>query len=456
MKKSLLIWEKFNTQLLLALLILVFSGYAVYVATHLQRDIVPDEPYHFAVSKSFAPTWGIPEDVFEARSMGVSTRQNPFFAYWLNGRALNLLNWVKPNSSDWQQLVFLRLVNVVYSIGTVIFAYLFSKELIQHKWWSLLPVFILTNTLMFVLLSGGVSYDNLTNLLSIAGLYYLLRVLKGKDFVINSLLWLILIALGALTKETILPLALGMTVAWVIFVIKNRSNLDLTVLKTSRAIVLLFVMALLVVGNLAIYGLNLIRYQSLTPACSDVYTLEFCQSTAQAIRRQQLALPEKLTVLQAFRQGYPEPIRYAFDTWIRAMLMKTFGIMGGQKSYYPIGITYFHILLYWMIALGIRYYQKTSYKIYALAGIFCFYALTLFIKNYSIELAYGFIQVALQGRYIFPVIGIAYGLGSFGLMKVPKKLIRSITLLVIIILFLYGGPIRFIIYNQSVFADWFV
>ena len=368
MKKSLLIWEKFNTQLLLALLILVFSGYAVYVATHLQRDIVPDEPYHFAVSKSFAPTWGIPEDVFEARSMGVSTRQNPFFAYWLNGRALNLLNWVKPNSSEWQQLVFLRLVNVVYSIGTVIFAYLFSKELIQHKWWSLLPVFILTNTLMFVLLSGGVSYDNLTNLLSIAGLYYLLRVLKGKDFVINSLLWLILIALGALTKETILPLALGMTVAWVIFVIKNRSNLDLTVLKTSRAIVLLFVMALLVVGNLAIYGLNLIRYQSLTPACSDVYTLEFCQSTAQAIRRQQLALPEKLTVFQAFRQGYPEPIRYAFDTWIRAMLMKTFGIMGGQKSSYPIGIAYFHILLYWMIALGIRYYRKTSYKTYSLAG----------------------------------------------------------------------------------------
>jgi hypothetical protein len=53
------------------------------------------------------------------------------------------------------------------------------------------------------------------------------------------------------------------------------------------------------------------------------------------------------------------------------------------------------------------------------------------------------------------VIGIAYGLAAYGLMKVPVKWLRWGTLAATIFLFLYGGPIRFIIYNQTVFADWF-
>ena len=135
--------------------------------------------------------------------------------------------------------------------------------------------------------------------------------------------------------------------------------------------------------------------------------------------------------------------------------MKTYGIMGGQKSYYPIGIAYYHILLFWYLVLAIRYFKKASFKILSLAGIFGFYALTLFIKNYDIELAYGFIQVALQGRYIFPVIGIPYGLAAYGLMKVPNQWIRWGTLAATLLLFLYGGPLRFILYHQKVFADWF-
>ena len=448
-------WHWLNDKLLLALLVLLFAAYAVYMAFNLQRDIVPDEPYHFAISQSFSDTWGIPEEVTAANSIGVYARRSPYLAYWIYGRALNLLDLVRLDASPWQTLVYLRLVNVAFSIGTVVFTYLFSKKLIKHKWWSLLPVLALTNTLMFVLLSGGVSYDNLTNFLSIAGLYFLLRVLEKKDFLLNSLGWLILISFGALAKETILPLALAMFVVWVIFIIKHRSDIQLKPFRSFWSVTLLVLLALVIAANVALYGLNLLQHASLTPSCEDYYTKEFCDNTPFAQRREELALDDEPNLIQAFRRGYPEPIRYAFDTWIRAMLMKIFGIMGGQQSYYPIGIAYFHILFYWYLALAIRFFKKTSFKIYSLISIFGFYALTLFIKNYDIELAYGFIQVALQGRYIFPVIGIAYGLAAYGLMKVPFKWVRWATLVATLLLFLYGGPIRFIIYNQTVFLDWF-
>jgi hypothetical protein len=247
-----------------------------------------------------------------------------------------------------------------------------------------------------------------------------------------------------------------MAVVWVIFVIKNREEISFWPIKDPKAISLILILFVLLAANFSIYGVNLIRYQSVTPSCRDHYSNEFCNNTPLARRRAELALPEKPNVFQAFRQGYPEPIRYGFDTWIRAMLMKVFGIMGGQRSYYPINVTYFHILLYWMIALAIRYFRSTSFKIYSLAGIVGFYTLTLFIKNYDTDLAYGFIQIAHQGRYIFPVIGAIYALFSYGLFKVPNILIRYGTLTVTLLLVAYSGPIRFIIYYQSVFADWFV
>jgi len=449
-------WQSINAKAVLIVIILIFAGYTFFLATNLQRNIVPDEPFHFAVSEAFSTSWGIPEEVSYTRNMGTYIRRTPFLAYWIYGQALHIYHLVRPLTNEWQQLFFLRIFNALFSIGTMIYVYFFSKELIKHKWWQLLPVFALTNTLMFVLLSSGVNYDNLSNFFSIAGLYYLLRILNKKNYIDNSLGWLIAISIGALIKETILPLALAMAVVWICYTIKNRAQISLADMKRIKAILLTIILVILIAANFYIYGVNLIKHQSITPDCTDYYTEEHCDSIGFAKRREQLALSEELNVFQAFKQGYPEPLRYFFDTWIRAMLMKIFGIMGGSKSYYPIGIAYFHILLYWLVALGIRYFRKSTFRIYALVGIFGFYALTLFIKNYDIELAYGFIQVAHQGRYIFPVIGIAFGLCSYLIKQVPHRIIRIPTLLAVLFLFIYGGPLRFVLYYDTVFLDWFI
>lgn len=89
-------------------------------------------------------------------------------------------------------------------------------------------------------------------------------------------------------------------------------------------------------------------------------------------------------------------------------------------------------------------------------GIILFYSLVLFYQNYNSELTYGFKQIAIQGRYIFPVIGLIYVLFTYTLGQVKNTPIKIISLLIIIALFLIGGPIKFIIRYDMIFGYWFI
>ena len=449
-------WINHNTTFVLVILLLVFSSYAIFLAVNLRTGIIPDETYRFEVSTYFAETWGIPKDVPVAYTAGDNLHRNPYFGYWLFGRVIRISQLLIPDATERQILVSLRIVNWLFSLGTLIFTYLFSKVLIHNKWWQLLPVFLLTNTLMFVFLSGGVNYDNPTNMACAASIYFLARVLNKERFLYNSLGWMISISIATLIKYSIVPLALLLGIVWLIYIFRNRPKIELIQLKEYKTGFILFLLIIFLGLNFSLYGVNLIRFQSLTPICRDTIPVEVCAASGFGRRRTEMALPEKLTVFAAFRQGYPEPVRYLFDVWIREMFNRIFGIMG-HIVYFPIVVSYFLIAFYWMIFLGARYIRKPSFKIASLTGIFIFYALILFYMNYNSELIYGFYTfIALQGRYIFPVISIAFILHAYVLTKVTNKPIRLVTLIATILLFLYGGPIRFIWYYHDVFSDWFI
>ena len=449
-------WYQNNTKIVLLIILAIFLSYSLFLATNLKRGIIPDEPAHLIFSKHYSTTWGIPEDTVETYSQGWYIQHNPFLYYWINGRAINFIHSIYPTVSEWQILVSLRILSVLYSIGTLIFCYLLSKEIITDKWWQLLPPFLLSNTLMFVFLSGGVNYDNLANLLSMAGLFYLIRVLKKKNFVLNSMFWMICISLGTLVKYPILPLALIMFIIWAIFILANRNNLSIENVSSKRVIILGIILLLTVTGNLLIYGVNIIKFDSILPACNQILTEEQCELSPYFQRHQEIGLDKKLTVLESIELGYPNPVKYFFDSWIDFMLYRIFGILG-HMSYFPSHIIIFYkLLLFWIILLGVRYIEKPSITILSIFGIFVFYLLVLFYQNYNSELTYGFIQVALQGRYIFPVIGLFYVIMSFMLNIVKKKPIEIITLIFIISLFLIGGPIKFILKYDLIFSYWFI
>ena len=266
-------WRSYNAKIVLLLLISIFIAYAVFIALKTNSGIIPDEPAHFTFSMHYSTTWGIPPDVTETYSLGWYIYRNPFLFYWINGRIINILELLKPDISQGQLFIVLRLVNVIYGLGTVIFCSFLSKELIKDKWFSLLPIFLLTNTLMFVFLVGGVSYDNLANLFSMAGLFFFVRVLQKKSFIANSFGWTISIFAGTLVKFTILPLALIMSIIWVIYIIKNRKEIFPIAFFYLRDSLLGAILLIITFGNLAIYGYNLLFYQSITPNCRDILSV---------------------------------------------------------------------------------------------------------------------------------------------------------------------------------------
>ena len=457
-KKLVQFWQKHNAKLAFILILIVFSAYSLFLATHLQTAIIPDETYRFEVSTYFADTFGIPGDVPIAYSSGDNLYRNPYLGYWLYGRAINIFQLFQPSATEWQTLVALRIFNWLFALGTVIFIYGLSKELISNKWWQLLPVFMLTNTLMFVFLSGGVNYDNPTVFVCAVAITFFVRALKKEKYVNSSLAWAVFIAAACLIKYSILPLALVMGIIWLVDFIKNKKALELRPIKEWHwgTIVLFVVFIGLVSLNIALYVVNLVKFHAITPDCVDTFPQEVCDSSFFGIRHNEMALPEKLTLIGAFKQGHPEPVRYFFDEWVREMLKRIYGIMG-EKNYFPINIAYFHIAFFWILLLGFRYIKKPDFSRISLAAIFIFYMLVLVAMNYNTELAYGFNKyIALQGRYLFPVIGIGYVLITHILTKTTNKVLRWGTLVALVGLFLYSGPIRFIWYYGSVFTDWFI
>lgn len=441
---------------LVILFILYFCIFSGYLAFNLELGSIPDEVAHFEFSNHFSTTWGIPPDTAETYIHGWYIKQNPFLNFWINGRIINILNFAVPSLSNLRILIILRLINIIYSLGTVLFCYLLSKELIRNKRWQFLPVFLITNTFMIVLLASGVSYDNLTNLLSIAGIYFLVRVFNQENFTINSLAWMICISLGTLTKETVLPLALGMGLAWIAFLFKYQIHIFPIKLESDYEKIFALILLLLIIANLALYGYNLLKYQAFLPPCRAILSQEQCALSPFYQRLKQYGLEQKPTLIEAIRQRYPGPIKFFITMWLPNMISRIFGADGHELIYFSKQLTNMHIIIYvWVILVTIFSNKKWIFRNLSLVGIFLFYALVLFTIQYDAGLTYGFKDVILHGRYMFPVIGIAYVLLSKMIINIPKKIIRIPTLVLMIEIYLFSGPIYFLPHLLTT-SDWFV
>jgi len=218
-----------------------------------------------------------------------------------------------------------------------------------------------------------------------------------------------------------------------------------------------FIFLLLIIGNLAIYGYNLIVYKAITPPCEAILTKEQCKQTQYYRRVEQYALDEKLTISESIDLGYPGPIKYIFSKWIPNFFARLYGIHGNSVAYYSIPVYKAHIILFfWLVVITVAYWRNYNFTTLSLLGVFLFYALILINESYKSELIFGFKSVRIMGRYIIPVIGIAYTFFSKVLKNVPRKLIRVPVLVILILVYLYSGPLTFILKYNTVFIDWFV
>lgn len=422
-------------------MILVFTGFSTLFALRARAGSIPDETAHFMLSRHFSTTWGIPPDGPETYPYGY-IQHRPVMYYWINGRALNVLGLFLPSAGDWKMMVILRLVNVVYAILSVVFCYLLGREIIPNRWWPLLGVFFLTNTLMFVFLAGGINYDNLTNACCFAGIFFLARVFNGKNFYQNSVMSMICILAGALVKITVLPLAVILFFIWVFYVVRNRSNIDFKrVLDWKLLPLFLLVFIALVWLNFSVYGLNIIKYRSLSPACQKIYTMEQCRMSAVVRRDERMGLAEPLTLPDVIKMGKPDPVEWFFDFWQVTILAGIYGIKSSIGYSPDLIITFFRLFYAWVIFIAIRYWKKPSFTVGSLMAILGFYTLVLLQTNYRAELSTDFDHLGIQGRYIFPVIGVLYNLIAYAFSEIPHKTLARVTAVLALLLFVWGGPL---------------
>ena len=449
--------RKISIQQIVFLLILaIFIAFSIFISLRLKAGIAPDESGHFLFSKLFSVTWGIPKDSAESISTGWVIKGRPFVYYWVNGRMINIINLLHPSITDSQLLTVLRLTNVFYSTTAMILLYLTSKELIKNRWLQILPVFLLANTLMWVFLSGAVNYDNMANMFCFAAVLFFVRAYKWDDFQKNSLLWISMIALGCLVKYTILPFAVLMALMWLFTGKLKQQFAGFKNAWNVKTGILTLVAGILTLSVIILYGSNLINYRSLTPVCMDALDSGTCALDPMAARYHEQALPEKLSILESIRQGYPNPLEYIFYSWIPKMLVRIHGILG-HLIYYPSHIIIVFYLLYvWYSMLGFKYFENSKVLSRGLALLLLLYAGILLLMNYNSELVYGFKNIAMQGRYIFPVIGIATILMTRILEFVKSKTVLWLTVSMTILLFFVSGPIKFLVHSQTIFIDWFI
>jgi 4-amino-4-deoxy-L-arabinose transferase-like glycosyltransferase len=434
-------------QLLLGLLITVFTIVTLYLAFNVKMGVSSDSWYHLRVSQKYSETFGIPEngpDTYEWRDIS----HQPYLFFWINGRVLNL-NEV---SFLFNEAILLRVLNILYSLGTLFGVYLLSKEFFERKWLRLLPIFLLSNSLMFVMLSSSINYDNLANLFAVFSLLYFVRAIKKKGDWKSVFLILMALSLGSLTKFTILPLAFILVVLMSIFIFKNW-----TVYKREfkGSVLYLFIpLAILVAMNFGIYGMNLIKFQSLTPGCLDIMTYEQCLSNG-VFYRNNVTIPEvEVNPIEMILSGERmDPIRYT-GVWILEMTKRIVGIMGDKSLYQPNWILPFY-LFYLLIALimGIVNWKKFNKETKYLSFATLFYLLILLLaQNYMTYLKRGYPTLALQGRYMFPVISSFYVLYVMFLDRIKSKWVQILIFAGLILLFIVGClPFFFI----NVDPNWF-
>lgn len=428
-------------------LLAYFGLRLLFFALTIASFVPPDEVTHAGLCQVFSRVFLLPDNSPGTYEFGLVTNI-PWLYYWIMGKLLHL------NFFGVSDLIFLRLLNIPLAFGTVWYALRLLRLLTDDRLAQLLLVVAMTNTAMFSLLSASVSYDNLTNLLAVMAIYYLLAFFKGRSGSLLAASILCQLA-GSLTKVTFLPLVLALNLLLLIHEWRNLRNIPAALniyCRTAGRRAWLPALAILVaLGlNLQLYAGNYLRYGSLNPSMSDVLSTENAMQYRIAARETifRLYTDGKISYMEALQMAggiehpgdksdtffmlmnyenlkrnpglWMGPLQYA-KSWLENMVGSIFGIKAHLPMYKD---ARYSIPLYLIMALAslgflLRWRPRESgWLPPSLAAIAFFYAGYIMYKvNYNAYLYYGTPGITLQGRYLFPVLGPVYVLSCYYLLR---------------------------------------
>jgi hypothetical protein len=467
-----------------------FFGRLLFFAFTANPFIPPDEATHVGVIHYFAKFNFLPVNTAESGVLGLITNV-PYLYYYLMGKLESL--WSMPSFD----LQFLRFLNILLSFGTILYTWRLATLVAGRKSWiPVLSIVGLTNTPMFSYLSASVSYDNMANLFAAMSIYYCVKFLHSG---VNSALVKGIAALcaGTLTKITLLPLALILTIAF-IYHFRQKMTISLSDIKLKSIVSAIrqfgkrdkiwgVLAAVLLCLNIFLYGLNVIKYGKVVPEASQVVGLDqairyrtfardyiFSEykegrlSYKQAIRATEIInhpadrqmarfLVDKLNYLKSTGWQPMDIVAY-LPTWSLMMLNGTMTIAGHRfMSRSNFWMTFYSLLALCSLLAYIRTFHRRSENaiITNLAWITAAYLFVLFVLNYHYYLYYWDAQIGVQGRYCFPIIAPIWVLALSFLSRFKNLFLGFNVALVlpIIVLFIIGD---FPYYLMHAGTEWYL
>lgn len=432
------------TKVIFFLLLIFFIFRGIELATSIVVSISPDEGEHIKISQLYEGEGLFIEDSTETYKHGVLSR-TPYLYYSLMGTAL------KYNVFEINTVILLRVINLFFSLITVIYIYRIASLVDNSKLVRLLALVIATNTAMFSFLSSSVSYDNLTNMFASISIFYL--ILFYKKIELKYFIYLtIATSLGLITKVTFAPLAVIIVTItlWIIcrYLWSIRGNLDKVTSKIKPIHIIistLVIPPILLVMNL--YFVNIYKYSKLLPTCEQVLEIEKCRLNPTYTRDEELIndRPEVYIL---------DPFHY-LDPWGENMVRTIIGINGHERLMKPeqYVIPYEIVLLVAVLSLTRVVSRKKKILIIILAITISYSLFLAYFQNYATYKNLGLIYVALQGRYLFPVFAPMCVLISYGLINISRnQYLRYTVFILVSILFIFGDYIYF---KRNVPETWY-
>jgi hypothetical protein len=425
--------EKNREKIYLLVFLVIFFMFGIFLILTIETGIAPDEEYHIKAANIFSRTPFLPENTPESYSLRDITRI-PYVSFWINARLLNL------NFLNIEDYILLRFFNLIISTVSLFVVYLLSREIINKKLFNVIPVFLLSNTLMYIFLSASVSYDNLSKLFLFLTFLFFIKFFKNNKP--SSLLYLTIFqSLALLTKITTAPVVFIELILLLVIVIKRKNLKDMFLSAFKNHKILFIITAILAALVLQLYGGNLIKYGNIQVSCEKILTVEQCKENQIYLRNYNLeeSIINDFSDLSDTLKMRMSPFEY-ISSWIMEMTEQTYGIFGHEAVKTKPYFANVYIFLFALLSLiALRKWKKKDVIEAYLFLISLFYTLVLmFYQNFLTYLRWDIFVLSIHGRYIFPVLPILYILFIKYLSQIKTKWFRNTLLFLLYLTFLLG------------------
>lgn len=435
------------------IVVAVFAVQAIWFALTARYPMAFDEDFHFGLIRLHASQW-LPfftSQPAHAEQLGAVVRDPSYLYHFLMSIPYRGIALITSNTVV--QIVVLRFIN----IGLAVWGLFLSRKLLarlgggQALVNSTLLLFVLIPIVPF--LAAHINYDNLFIVLTIGSLLmtfdWLDELSKARVSAARTALLLSLLMLAGLVKYAFLPIAavLGAVMLWRLWRQRGERNaLAASLWASIKQLApwqLVGVSLLLAVSTGLFaerYAVNIARYHSPNPDCSQVLSVESCLHYGPWSRDYQYALAKPDDV-------HPNKLSYIWE-WLYGMWLRSFfAISDTYDTQPPLPVPSTTVVV--IGAIGVITFAYFSRRL-LLGNIYrqtVVLALVLYIGALFAQTFQTYLKtdqpVAINGRYLLPflpavimLIGLAYSW-----LWRHKPALKALAITAVLILFIQGGGI---------------